>query len=28
VPHWFSSIDGEIRYIMFRVDPDKILPLK
>jgi len=28
VPHWFSSIDGEIRYIMFRLDPDKILPLK
>jgi mannose-6-phosphate isomerase-like protein (cupin superfamily) len=28
VPHWFSSIDGEIRYVMFRVDPDKVLPLK
>jgi mannose-6-phosphate isomerase-like protein (cupin superfamily) len=28
VPHWFSAIDGELRYIMFRVDPDKILPLK
>jgi mannose-6-phosphate isomerase-like protein (cupin superfamily) len=28
VPHWFSSVEGEIRYIMFRVDPDKILPLK
>jgi mannose-6-phosphate isomerase-like protein (cupin superfamily) len=28
VPHWFSSVDGEIRYVMFRVDPDKILPLK
>ena len=28
VPHWFSSVDGEIKYIMFRVDPDKVLPLR
>jgi mannose-6-phosphate isomerase-like protein (cupin superfamily) len=28
VPHWFNSVDGEIKYIMFRVDPDKVLPLK
>lgn len=28
VPHWFSSIDGAIRYSVVRVDPDKLLPLK
>ena len=28
VPHWFSSIDGAIRYSVVRVDPDKLLPAK
>jgi len=28
VPHWFSSIDGAIRYSVVRVDPDKLLPPK
>jgi mannose-6-phosphate isomerase-like protein (cupin superfamily) len=26
--HWFTKIDDHIRYIMVRIDPDKILPLK
>jgi len=28
LPHWFSSIDGAIRYSVVRVDPDKLLPMK
>ena len=28
VPHWFSSIDGAIKYSVVRVDPDKLLPAK
>lgn len=28
IPHWFSSIDGAIRYSVVRVDPDKLLPAK
>ena len=28
VPHWFSSIDGAIRYSVVRVDSDKLLPPK
>ena len=28
VPHWFSAIDGTIRYSVVRVDPDKLLPAK
>jgi mannose-6-phosphate isomerase-like protein (cupin superfamily) len=28
VPHWFSSIDGAIKYSVVRVDPDKLLPPK
>jgi len=28
VPHWFSDIDGTIRYSVVRVDPDKLLPVK
>ena len=28
VPHWFSSINGAIRYSVVRVDPDKLLPMK
>ena len=26
--HWFTKIDDHIRYIMVRIDPDKVLPLK
>jgi len=26
--HWFTKIDDHIRYLMVRVDPDKITPLK
>jgi mannose-6-phosphate isomerase-like protein (cupin superfamily) len=26
VPHWFSAIDGAIRYSVVRVDADKLLP--
>ena len=26
--HWFTRIDNHIRYIMVRIDPDKVLPLK
>ena len=26
--HWFTKIDDHIRYLMVRIDPDKILPLK
>jgi mannose-6-phosphate isomerase-like protein (cupin superfamily) len=28
VGHWFTKIDDHIRYVMIRVDPDKVLPLK
>jgi mannose-6-phosphate isomerase-like protein (cupin superfamily) len=28
VGHWFTKIDDHIRYVMVRIDPDKILPLK
>jgi mannose-6-phosphate isomerase-like protein (cupin superfamily) len=28
VGHFFSSIDGSIRYLVVRVDPDKVVPLK
>jgi len=28
VGHWFTQIDDHIRYLMIRVDPDKVLPLK
>lgn len=27
-PHWFSSIDGSISYIVVRYDPDRVLTLK
>jgi mannose-6-phosphate isomerase-like protein (cupin superfamily) len=27
-PHWFSSQDGDLRYLIFRPDPEKELPLK
>lgn len=26
--HWFTKIDDHIRYVMVRIDPDKLLPLK
>ena len=26
--HWFTKIDDHIHYVMVRLDPDKILPLK
>jgi mannose-6-phosphate isomerase-like protein (cupin superfamily) len=28
VGHWFTKVDDHIRYLMVRVDPDKITPLK
>jgi mannose-6-phosphate isomerase-like protein (cupin superfamily) len=28
VGHIFSSIDGTIKYVVVRVDPDRVLPLK
>ncbi|SRR5579883_100881 len=26
--HWFTRIDDHIRYVMVRIDPDKVTPLK
>jgi mannose-6-phosphate isomerase-like protein (cupin superfamily) len=26
--HWFSKIDDHIDYLMIRIDPDKVTPLK
>jgi len=28
VPHWFSKIDGSITYLVVRVDPNRLLPVK
>jgi mannose-6-phosphate isomerase-like protein (cupin superfamily) len=28
VGHWFTKIDDHIRYVMVRIDPDKVAPLK
>lgn len=28
VGHWFTKIDDHITYVMVRVDPDKVVPLK
>lgn len=28
VPHIFSQIDGTIKYVVVRTDPDRVLPLK
>ena len=28
VGHFFSAIDGSIRYLVVRVDPDRVIPLK
>jgi quercetin dioxygenase-like cupin family protein len=26
--HWFTKIDDHITYVMVRIDPDKVVPLK
>ena len=26
--HWFTKIDDHITYLMIRIDPDKVVPLK
>jgi mannose-6-phosphate isomerase-like protein (cupin superfamily) len=28
VGHWFTKVDDRIRYLMVRIDPDKVTPLK
>jgi mannose-6-phosphate isomerase-like protein (cupin superfamily) len=28
VGHWFTKVDGHITYLMIRIDPDKVTPLK
>lgn len=28
VGHWFTKVDDHLRYIMVRIDPDKVTPLK
>jgi len=28
VGHWFTKVDGQFRYLMVRIDPDKVTPLK
>ena len=28
VGHWFTKVDDHIRYLMIRLDPDKVTPLK
>jgi mannose-6-phosphate isomerase-like protein (cupin superfamily) len=28
VGHWFTKVNGHIRYLMVRIDPDKVTPLK
>ncbi len=28
VGHWFTKVDDHLRYVMVRVDPDKVTPLK
>ena len=28
VGHWFTRIDDHITYLMVRIDPDKVVPLK
>jgi len=27
-PHWWSALDGDIRYLIIRADPDNRIPLK
>jgi len=28
MPHWFSSIEGSISYLVIRVDPNRLLPVR
>ena len=28
VGHWFSKVDSQLRYLMVRIDPDKVTPVK
>ena len=28
VGHWFTKVDGRLRYLMVRIDPDKVTPVK
>ena len=28
VGHWFTKVNDHIRYVMVRIDPDKVTPLK
>ncbi len=28
VGHWFTKVNGQLRYLMVRVDPDKVTPVK
>ena len=28
VGHWFTKIDDHINYLMIRIDPDKVTPIK
>ena len=28
VGHWFTKVDDHIKYVMIRIDPDKVTPLK
>jgi mannose-6-phosphate isomerase-like protein (cupin superfamily) len=28
VPHWFSAIEGSITYLVVRVDPGRVLPVR
>jgi mannose-6-phosphate isomerase-like protein (cupin superfamily) len=28
VPHWFSAIEGSISYLVVRVDPNRLLPVR
>jgi len=28
VGHWFTKVDGQLRYLMVRIDPDKVTPIK
>ena len=28
VGHWFTKVDDKLRYIMVRIDPDKVTPVK
>lgn len=28
VGHWFTKVNGQLRYLMVRIDPDKVTPIK